>query len=59
MVGSIYYNHRLITDRNLIPELAAAFFLLADRPKDAVSVCIKHLQDIQLAICICRVYEGK
>jgi hypothetical protein len=39
-------------------ELAAAFFLLGDRPKDAASVCIKHLKDIQLAICICRIYEG-
>ncbi|KAI9594335.1 RAVE protein 1 C terminal-domain-containing protein [Syncephalis fuscata] len=39
-------------------ELAASFFLLANRLKDAVNVCLKHLKDIQLAICICRVYEG-
>ncbi|KAI9842429.1 MAG: regulator of (H+)-ATPase in vacuolar membrane [Sclerophora amabilis] len=39
-------------------EYAAAFFLLADRLKDAVNVCITQLHDIQLAITIARVYEG-
>ncbi|CAG8765782.1 5603_t:CDS:2, partial [Acaulospora colombiana] len=39
-------------------EYAAAFFLLGDRLKDAVNVCLKHLDDFQLAIAICRVYEG-
>ncbi|KAI9316514.1 RAVE protein 1 C terminal-domain-containing protein [Dichotomocladium elegans] len=37
---------------------AAAFFLLADKLKDAVNVILKNLQDYQLAIAICRVYEG-
>ncbi|KAF9908205.1 regulator of (H+)-ATPase in vacuolar membrane [Linnemannia zychae] len=36
---------------------AAAFFLLADKLQDAVNVCVKHLNDFQLAISICRVYE--
>ncbi|CAG8527835.1 6325_t:CDS:10 [Diversispora eburnea] len=39
-------------------EYAAAFFLLGDRLKDAVNVCLKHLNDFQLAVAICRVYEG-
>ncbi|KAI9761570.1 MAG: hypothetical protein M4579_000962 [Chaenotheca gracillima] len=39
-------------------EYAAAFFLLADRLKDAVNVCVNQLQDIQLAVTIARVYEG-
>ncbi|KAG0172011.1 regulator of (H+)-ATPase in vacuolar membrane [Apophysomyces sp. BC1021] len=39
-------------------EYAAAFFLLADKLKDAVGVILKHLKDYQLAIAICRVYEG-
>ncbi|KAF9963358.1 regulator of (H+)-ATPase in vacuolar membrane [Modicella reniformis] len=36
---------------------AAAFFLLADKLQDAVNVCIKNLNDFQLAISICQVYE--
>ncbi|KAI8350525.1 RAVE protein 1 C terminal-domain-containing protein [Mortierella sp. GBAus27b] len=36
---------------------AAAFFLLADKLQDAVNVCMKNLNDFQLAIAICRVYE--
>ncbi|KAI8603070.1 RAVE protein 1 C terminal-domain-containing protein [Dissophora ornata] len=36
---------------------AAAFFLLADKLQDAVNVCVKNLNDIQLAIAICRVFE--
>ncbi|KAF9136164.1 regulator of (H+)-ATPase in vacuolar membrane [Mortierella sp. 14UC] len=36
---------------------AAAFFLLANKLQDAVNVCVKHLNDFQLAISICRVYE--
>ncbi|KAF9106062.1 hypothetical protein BGX29_010629 [Mortierella sp. GBA35] len=36
---------------------AAAFFLLGDKLQDAVNVCVKHLNDIQLAISLCRVYE--
>lgn len=37
---------------------AAAFFLLADGLKDAVTICIKSLGDLQLGIAIARVYEG-
>ncbi|KAF9934084.1 regulator of (H+)-ATPase in vacuolar membrane [Mortierella alpina] len=36
---------------------AAAFFLLADKLQDAVNVCMKQLNDLQLAIAICHVYE--
>ncbi|KAI7868808.1 RAVE protein 1 C terminal-domain-containing protein [Spinellus fusiger] len=39
-------------------EYAAAFFLLADKIKDAVSIILKHMKDFQLAIAICRVYLG-
>ncbi|KAI8370276.1 RAVE protein 1 C terminal-domain-containing protein [Blakeslea trispora] len=39
-------------------EYAAAFFLLADKLKDAVNVILKNMKDYQLAIAICRVYEG-
>ncbi|KAJ9109163.1 hypothetical protein QFC21_000491 [Naganishia friedmannii] len=35
-------------------QYAAAFFLLGDRPKDAIHVCIKQLQDYDLAIFIAR-----
>ncbi|KAI1317690.1 regulator of (H+)-ATPase in vacuolar membrane [Mortierella claussenii] len=36
---------------------AAAFFLLGNKLQDAVNVCVKHLNDFQLAIAICRVFE--
>lgn len=39
-------------------EYAAAFFLLADHLKDAVSVLSNQLNDTQLAIAVARVYEG-
>jgi hypothetical protein len=39
-------------------EYAAAFFLLADCLKDAVNVCLRNLNDLQLAIALARVYEG-
>ncbi|KAI9202399.1 RAVE protein 1 C terminal-domain-containing protein [Polychytrium aggregatum] len=39
-------------------EYAVAFFLLGDSPKDAVNVCFKHLNDPQLALVICRLFEG-
>lgn len=39
-------------------EYAAAFFLLAGNPQDAVNVCVHQLQDLQLAVTIARVYEG-
>ena len=40
-------------------EYAASFFLLAGKLQDAVSVCIKQLNDPQLALVICRLYEGE
>jgi hypothetical protein len=40
-------------------EYAAAFFLLADALKDAVSVILNQLKDIQLAVAVTRVYEGE
>ncbi|KAI8910438.1 RAVE protein 1 C terminal-domain-containing protein [Gorgonomyces haynaldii] len=40
-------------------EYAVSFFLLAGKLKDAVNVCMKQLQDPQLAILICRLYEGE
>lgn len=43
---------------SLHEEYAAAFFLLGDSPKDAITVCIKNLKDIDLAIAIARVYCG-
>lgn len=39
-------------------EYAAAFFILGDSLRDAVNICLKHLNDYQLAISITRVYEG-
>lgn len=46
--------------RSLPPRavFAAAFFLLGDSLKDAVSVCLRQLDDFPLAIAIARVYEG-
>lgn len=38
--------------------LAACFFLLADSLKDAANVLVKQVKDIDLAIAVCRVYEG-
>lgn len=40
-------------------EYAASFFLLAGKLSDAVGVCLKQLQDPQLAITLCRLYEGE
>lgn len=37
---------------------AAAFFLLGDSLKDAVNVCVRQLDDMQLAIALTRTYEG-
>ncbi|KAI8800094.1 RAVE protein 1 C terminal-domain-containing protein, partial [Cladochytrium replicatum] len=39
-------------------EYAVTFFLLGDRLRDAVNVCLKHLGDVQLALLIARIYEG-
>ncbi len=38
-------------------EYAAAFFLLGGSLKDAVNVCIRNLQDFQLAVALARVVE--
>ncbi|EJT99961.1 hypothetical protein DACRYDRAFT_81581 [Dacryopinax primogenitus] len=38
-------------------QYAAAFFLLGGALQDAVNVCVKQLNDIQLAIAIARIYE--
>jgi hypothetical protein len=32
--------------------------LLADHLEDAVEVCLRQIKDMQLAIALCRVYEG-
>ncbi|KAI8924606.1 RAVE protein 1 C terminal-domain-containing protein [Entophlyctis helioformis] len=40
-------------------EYAVAFFLLAGKIKDAVSVCLKQLRDVQLAIAIVRVAKER
>eukprot|EP00038_Savillea_parva_P002312 m.113177 g.113177 ORF g.113177 m.113177 type:complete len:2381 (+) comp10795_c0_seq1:217-7359(+) len=36
---------------------AAAFFLLGGALDDAVNVCIRNLNDVQLAIVVCRLFE--
>lgn len=41
-----------------ISAYAAAFFLLGGSLKDAVNVCLRQLDDWQLAVAICRVVEG-
>ncbi|KAL0580829.1 regulator of (H+)-ATPase in vacuolar membrane [Marasmius crinis-equi] len=38
-------------------EYAAAFFLLGNSLKDAVNVCVKQLNDFQLAVAIARIVE--
>ncbi|KAK8845415.1 hypothetical protein IAR55_006128 [Kwoniella newhampshirensis] len=39
-------------------EYAAAFFMLAGRPKDAITVCLRQLDDWQLGLALARVVEG-
>ncbi|CAL5871667.1 uncharacterized protein PFLUO_LOCUS5920 [Penicillium psychrofluorescens] len=39
-------------------EYAAAFFLLADHPRDATNVLMNQVGDLQLAIAISRAFEG-
>ena len=41
----------------MLVEYAAAFFLLGGSLKDAVNVCIKYLNDFQLAIALARIVE--
>ncbi|KAJ2522058.1 regulator of (H+)-ATPase in vacuolar membrane [Coemansia sp. RSA 2049] len=38
---------------------AATFFMLSDKLIDAATICITQLKDIQLAITVCRCYEGE
>jgi hypothetical protein len=40
-------------------EYAAAFFILGGSLKDAVNVCLRHLDDFQLAVALARVIEGR
>jgi len=40
-----------------LSEYAAAFFLLGGSLKDAVNVCLRQLQDFQLAITLARIVE--
>lgn len=46
-----------VIDRLFLQEYAAAFFLLGGALKDAVYVCIRQLDDFQLAIALARVVE--
>lgn len=39
-------------------DYAAAFYLLIDRPKDAIKVLVKNCQDYYLAYLIARLYCG-
>ncbi|WVO14859.1 hypothetical protein L204_102498 [Cryptococcus depauperatus] len=39
-------------------EYAAAFFMLARSPQDAINVCLKQLDDWHLALALARVVEG-
>jgi hypothetical protein len=40
-------------------EYAAAFFILGGSLKDAVNVCLRQLDDFQLAVALARVIEGR
>ena len=40
-------------------EYAAAFFILGGNLKDAVNVCLRQLDDFQLAVALARVVEGR
>lgn len=40
-------------------EFAASFFMLGDSVQDAVNVCIKNLNDIDLAVALVRIKEGR
>ena len=39
-------------------QLAAAFFILARKPEDAIEVCVKNLEDTQLGLCIALVLSN-
>lgn len=55
--GSYFLNSRSRQILNVSIEYAAAFFLLGNALPDAVSVCLKQLNDFQLAVAIARVVE--
>jgi hypothetical protein len=40
-------------------DYAAAFFILGGSLKDAVNICLRHLDDFQLAVALARVVEGR
>lgn len=42
---------------NELTEYAAAFFILGGSLRDAVNVCLRQLNDFQLAIAVARVVE--
>ena len=39
-------------------EYAAAFFMLGGCPKDAINVCLRQVDDWQLAVALARTVEG-
>lgn len=45
-------------DKLSYSEFAAAFFMLGGSLQDATNVCLKQLNDFQLAIALARVVEG-
>ncbi|CAE6472515.1 unnamed protein product [Rhizoctonia solani] len=62
LLGKQRFGERTYSERwNLVEplaEFAAAFFMLGGSLQDAVNVCIKQLNDFQLAIALARVVEG-
>jgi hypothetical protein len=56
-VASLDFRAVKLTEKIL--EYAAAFFVLAGSLKDAVNVCLRHLDDFQLAVALARVVEGR
>ncbi|ELU39867.1 WD repeat-containing protein [Rhizoctonia solani AG-1 IA] len=62
LLGKQRFGERIYSERwNLVKplaEFAAAFFMLGGSLQDAVNVCIKQLNDFQLAIALARVVEG-
>lgn len=59
LLGKQRYGKKNTLSYLIKKEYAVAFFLLGDKLKDAVNVCTKNLNDIQLAIVLCRLYEGE
>ena len=52
VLPSVQFNENLL-------EYAAAFFILGGNLKDAVNVCLRHLDDFQLAVALARVVEAR